>query len=104
LVLTEQMNFWGELINPDASVDRLDDVSSQFARFKRQASDAFDEILKINGSSSSMLRRFGVFQDEVCNEVSKSTKLFAQADEMDAMISKEHANIGSAIVMFSKVC
>ena len=40
---------------------------------------------------------------QVANDPMKAGKLVQQADDIDEALSKEHADIGSSVVMFAKV-
>jgi hypothetical protein len=99
----DQMRFIEELTAPRPAPDKLDDIAKSFEKSLRLAEESFGFLLKLNPYSSSVLRKYAVFLDEVCNDNLKATKVANQADDIDAATEKEHAEIGAAMVMFAKV-
>lgn len=61
----EQMMFWEELSASTPSLHKLDAVGASFEHDLHEASRAFEELLKLNPSSVSVMRKYAVFLDEV---------------------------------------
>jgi acyl-CoA-binding protein len=99
----DQMRFIEELTAPHPAPHKLDAIAKSFQKSLHLAEESFAFLLKLNPDSSSVLRKYAVFLDEVCNDNLKATKIANQADDIDAATEKEQAEIGAAMVMFSKV-
>lgn len=95
--------FWDELASASPNLLKLDAIGKRFESAVKQAEKAYEELLRLNASSVTVLRRYALFLDEVWNDPGKSMKLTAQADEVDEATSKEHAEFGSSLVLFAKV-
>lgn len=101
-MLWPQANFWHELNSEDPSLVTLDSIGKAFEDHCSKAEASFQELLRLNPASTITLRRYAVFLEEVANDPTKSARLLMQADEIDDALSKEHADIGSSVVMFAK--
>lgn len=99
----EQSAFWEELSAIKPSLVKLDLIGKSFEEARNDANQSFAELLKLNPSSVTTMRKYAVFLDEVANDPVKALKMVTQASDIDDALSKEHADISSSVVMFAKV-
>jgi hypothetical protein len=97
-----QVEFWNELLHSVPSLKKLDSIGREMEYCIKKADESFSNILKISPNSLTTLRQYAQFLMDVSNHKLKADRLVQQADDVEDALSKEHADVDAAVVLFQK--
>jgi hypothetical protein len=96
------VEFWNELLHSVPSLKKLDSIGREMEHCIKKADESFTNILKISPNSLTTLRQYAQFLMDVSNHKLKADRLVQQADDVEDALSKEHADVDAAVVLFQK--
>eukprot|EP01137_Pigoraptor_chileana_P017898 Opistho-2@76604 len=78
-----QLDFWVELMQSSPDLHKLHTLSTQITRSVTSAQQSFTKLMKLNSTSSQLLRMYAGFQINVLNNTPYGDELLQMAEELE---------------------